>query len=182
MPGAIPHTRGDDAPNPKILTSPSPEPELTPGSSQPQEEPEQGEEEKEEGVFDPSEISKGNSRYITMYEVPDDLIVVYTLSDPRDLRIRYVGVTKNCKRRYMSHCNDPNRSIEAWVKDLNESGFDPLMTKLWESDEASSSRDALGQNIEQWWVGLLDDYGCDLLNRKVISYLWHMTKNDFGPA
>jgi len=60
---------------------------------------------------------------------------VYTLSDPRTGRPKYVGATKNPKNRFNQHTNNPhNEELEEWIKELQDKGEMPTMSLVRVSD------------------------------------------------
>lgn len=63
---------------------------------------------------------------------------VYTLTDPRDGSVRYVGCTGNPRTRYNSHVsrtNTRNRKRTKWVKELRRHGLSPVLTTLYWTDD-----------------------------------------------
>lgn len=89
---------------------------------------------------------------------------IYTLADPRDGFVRYVGKTTNLNERYRCHVN-PAKSINDhrtnWLRSLRKSGLTPVMEVLEEihSDDDSAWRDA-----ERFWIESLRCLGCKLVN------------------
>jgi hypothetical protein len=76
--------------------------------------------------------------------------VVYTLSDPRDNAVRYVGISKNIDRRIKEHlaCVGLNFKKNIWIQDL-------LINKM-KPDFTIIERDILGLNPakerERYWI------------------------------
>ncbi|TXK52355.1 GIY-YIG nuclease family protein [Pontibacter qinzhouensis] len=66
---------------------------------------------------------------------------VYSLSDPRDQAIRYIGVTINPKERLMSHYGDTygSRAKLDWIRDLRANELLPVMDII---EECSCNIDA----------------------------------------
>lgn len=88
---------------------------------------------------------------------------IYTLSDPRDGNIRYVGKTNSPKHRLSSHINGKGLVNESgrksdWVSELKIANLLPTMEIIEEvSDEDWSQR-------EKHWISTLKNQGYDLLN------------------
>ena len=50
---------------------------------------------------------------------------IYSLTDPFDLKIKYIGVTNNPENRSKNYRADKtfyNKSLQKWINDLHESG------------------------------------------------------------
>ncbi len=89
-------------------------------------------------------------------------VYIYTLSDPRDGSIRYVGKTTNPKVRLNSHINKietKDRRKSQWVESLTKDGMRPIMNIV---DEAISKGEAAQK--EQFWVNKCLSEGCTLFN------------------
>lgn len=54
---------------------------------------------------------------------------IYTLVDPRDGAVRYVGLSQDAEQRYRNHCHatDIVSSAYIWLKELKEQGLKPLL-------------------------------------------------------
>lgn len=51
------------------------------------------------------------------------MIYIYTLSDPISDEVRYIGITKNLKKRYREHIRESklnNRHKSTWIRSLSE--------------------------------------------------------------
>jgi hypothetical protein len=86
---------------------------------------------------------------------------VYELIDPRTQECRYIGVTKDVRRRVYQHSTGPfeGRSHRAnWLRQLTEAGFKPIFTVIEEVD------DALWAEREAFWIAARRDHGFDLTN------------------
>lgn len=76
--------------------------------------------------------------------------VVYTLSDPRDNAIRYVGISKNMGRRMKEHlaCVGLNFQKNIWIQDLLMNELKPTLTVI--------EKGILGLNAakerERYWI------------------------------
>jgi len=87
---------------------------------------------------------------------------IYSLTDPRDGRVRYVGKTTRPKGRLHSHICEAIRGRQEnhrthWVRSVIEAGHFPTMSIL-ESGEGD------WQAAEQKWIKTLRDAGCNLVN------------------
>lgn len=86
---------------------------------------------------------------------------IYTLSDPRTAKIRYVGKTVNLKRRLAGHigCDGRGNRKHSWVRSLTVLGLKPEMEviEVAGDDEWESS--------ERFWIALIKSCGAELLNR-----------------
>ena len=86
-------------------------------------------------------------------------IIVYTLSDPRDNHIKYVGITSRPKRRLYEHLNDDeNNKKSAWVKKLKSLELEPIYEVIEKTDLLNYSL------IEQYWISQFKSWGFELLN------------------
>jgi hypothetical protein len=62
---------------------------------------------------------------------------VYTLADPRDGAIHYVGISKDVKWRYYCHNTpqgDSTSRAYPWISRLKEQGLKPLLSVIEEVD------------------------------------------------
>lgn len=89
---------------------------------------------------------------------------VYALVDPRDRRIRYVGLTCNPAKRLRAHCLYGTTSLQGWVDDLKSGGALPEMQRLLGFDGTWPEAAAL----ELEWIRRMVAAGHDLLNSE-----WH---------
>jgi hypothetical protein len=70
------------------------------------------------------------------------LVSIYALSDPRDLRVRYVGQTLNPKVRMRQHVADSKRHdliVHRWIRKLARDGVLPAMTILDQIDQVAAN-------------------------------------------
>lgn len=56
---------------------------------------------------------------------------IYTLLDPRDLRVRYVGRAQNANDRRYGHSYEQAAGPRQWVADLANLGLAPVFALLW---------------------------------------------------
>ena len=86
-------------------------------------------------------------------------LFIYTLSDPRTLEVRYVGMTRNLNARLWSHCHDKSHNKRTcWIKSLSKIGISPSIELLEEADESN------WREKEKFWIETLKFYGCGLKN------------------
>lgn len=86
--------------------------------------------------------------------------IIYTLADPRDGCVRYVGKTNNMGERYYGHILDKyNNKKSRWIRSLELQGVYPSIEALeiLEPDDD-------WQEAERFWVENLRFLGCRLLN------------------
>lgn len=85
---------------------------------------------------------------------------VYTLSDPRDDTIRYVGMTCNPHTRLLKHIATPAaRTKRKWIHDLQDSGLKPVMTIIETLDDLEQAK-----RQEQDWIHYYCEQGTPLTN------------------
>ena len=87
---------------------------------------------------------------------------IYTLSDPRDNSIRYVGRTINTDQRYKQHLppNGPSTLEKRdWLLELRSLGLKPVMTTI---DQAKTRQEASTKETE--WIHRYTNEGVILLN------------------
>ena len=86
---------------------------------------------------------------------------VYTLTDPRDSQVRYVGVTTNPQHRLRCHISNTNdRQYKSeWVLELRAAGLKPEMTVV-----AQAANEADGLDLEKEWIERLTNEGYSLTN------------------
>ena len=88
---------------------------------------------------------------------------VYRLLDPRDLQIRYVGISKNAQQRFHEHCqtNGNNPDKDAWIKELKELSFAPILEVLATGLTCKEAQDQERELIHHYYHKL----GFPLTNR-----------------
>jgi hypothetical protein len=89
-------------------------------------------------------------------------IAIYTLNDPRDRRVRYVGKSNAPKRRLLEHINKPGTvGIGLWISELNTEGLRPILEVIeWCAISEWESR-------ECFWIGKFRENGDALFNLHV---------------
>lgn len=96
-------------------------------------------------------------------------LVIYSLSDPDTLAVRYVGQTNAPRTRWIKHLSNakaaakghrPQSHVGRWVLDLAAKGARPVLTILEgvESHAQAAAR-------ESHWIERLSGEGAALLNR-----------------
>lgn len=86
-------------------------------------------------------------------------IIVYTLTDPRDGLVKYVGITSRPTRRMVDHLNDKRNNLKStWVKSLKKLGLKPLFDVIDITDKENYSK------IEQYWISQMKTWGFPLKN------------------
>jgi hypothetical protein len=88
---------------------------------------------------------------------------VYTLSDPRNGAVRYVGCSGDAERRLKGHCSEARRDEDKspkslWIRELMNESLLPVV-KVIESGRGDSWYSA-----ESRWTTHFLDEGCDLVN------------------
>jgi len=87
------------------------------------------------------------------------LVFIYTLSDPRDGQIRYVGKSVDIKQRMFDHLREKKRTKKNhWIIGLQSEGLKPIMEVIEESNDSD------WQEAERFWITILRFYGFRLLN------------------
>lgn len=90
------------------------------------------------------------------------IVYIYSLRDPRDNALRYIGKTTNPKRRWHAHCKDFRTGHkDRWLKQLNSIGLKPIM-EIVETIENSNDLD--WQDRERWWIKSSMEAGHPLTN------------------
>lgn len=89
--------------------------------------------------------------------------VIYTLEDPRNMGVRYVGVThQEPTKRLCGHLSLAKKGakyhLSNWISSLQREGFAPLMT-IVDTGQGPGWGDA-----EIRWIQHYKDQGCDLTN------------------
>ncbi len=86
-------------------------------------------------------------------------VYIYSLKDPRNNEIRYVGKTVNMENRYHAHTNiGGNKKNDLWISELKALGFLPIMDILEVSDEEN------WDEAEKYWIAYGRDNGWKLNN------------------
>lgn len=94
---------------------------------------------------------------------------VYTLADPRDTGIRYVGLSKNAYKRYAMHLLIPSKKRtekDVWVKELLDMDTAPTL-KIIETVETKQQ----AEDREQYWIHYYLQIKTNLLNVAKTGYM-----------
>lgn len=92
------------------------------------------------------------------------MVKIYTLEDPRNGQIRYVGKTiQTLQKRLYSHCSEYRLQKEfshknSWIKQLKNLGLKPIIKLLDEVDNQD------WEIQEKSWISLLQSWGYNLTN------------------
>jgi len=86
---------------------------------------------------------------------------IYTLSDPRNNQVKYIGYSKNPKERYFNHlCTTKLKTKKnSWIKSLKRKDLNPILDLL---DECSSIEEV--HDLEVYWISQFKTWGFDLVN------------------
>lgn len=88
-------------------------------------------------------------------------VYIYTLADPTNGQIRYVGKTRNLFQRRHNHlnsCRDKNTHKRNWVNQLRRLGYLPVMEVI---DEVPESE---WKYWEKYWIQQTKSWGFNLVN------------------
>lgn len=88
---------------------------------------------------------------------------IYTLSDPRDASIRYVGLSKNAYKRYAMHLTIPAKKQtekDTWIRDLFKINSAPMLSIV----ETVETREE-AQERERYWIQHYFSLDAKLVNR-----------------
>ncbi len=87
---------------------------------------------------------------------------IYTLTDPIDLKIKYIGKTNNIKRRLKQHmlpsCLKFKNYKNNWLKKLKSNGTKPIIEILDEGNDVNID------TLEQYWISQFKAWGFNLKN------------------
>lgn len=86
---------------------------------------------------------------------------IYTLIDPRDDAIRYVGLTNDVYARFSQHlrCDSSNISKNAWIQELKDANQMLIMRTIDSVETFEQARER-----ERYWIKHHMKQGCSLLN------------------
>jgi predicted GIY-YIG superfamily endonuclease len=91
---------------------------------------------------------------------------VYTLTDPRDNQVRYVGITTNPDQRYRDHIAlvDYAPVKEAWIRDALANDAVPTLSIIDHADNESDAR-----ALEAYWILQFHLAGSKLTNKETAN-------------
>jgi|SRR6185503_3260124 len=86
-------------------------------------------------------------------------IEIYVLIDPRTSEIRYVGQSKNPKKRLRTHRYQCYSKITPWLRELEQAGIRPRLEVI------ANARDRVhGEQVEHHWIRYFRRRGVALFN------------------
>lgn len=91
----------------------------------------------------------------------EKVIYIYSLKDPRDYQIKYIGKTIDIDRRYKQHIKNytNKKSLKnSWISSLLQYGLQPMLEIVEICDESK------WQEREQYWIKYYKELGFDLKN------------------
>ena len=91
----------------------------------------------------------------------DKMVYIYSLKDPRDYQIKYIGKTVDIDKRYKQHIENytNQKSLKSsWVLSILRSGLLPIIEIVEICDESK------WQEREQYWIRYYKELGFDLKN------------------
>jgi group I intron endonuclease len=94
------------------------------------------------------------------------MIYIYTLSDPISDEVRYIGITKNLKKRYREHIRESklnNRHKSTWIRSLSELPKIDIIDTCWDMNYSF---------WEMYYISLFKSWGFKLTN--------HTNGGEFG--
>lgn len=96
--------------------------------------------------------------------IDDHINFIYTLSDPRDNSVRYVGVTCDPEARFTEHLYQRNGGEKSiWISELKDLGLKPVCTII-EKHDYTKSKESKGKR-EKFWIQHYANRGAKLFNR-----------------
>lgn len=87
---------------------------------------------------------------------------IYTLSDPRDGTVRYVGRTTNIYQRFYGHYSKSGGGTlrkQKWIIELRRLGLSPIMEIIEEVNWPNNLKER-----EKYWIRTYLEQGAPLLN------------------
>ncbi len=93
-------------------------------------------------------------------------VFIYSLSDPRNNEVRYVGKAVNIEKRFAGHLWEEKRTDRKtrWIKSLKQLGLKPILETL---EIIQDSDDNDWQERERFWITYLRFLGCRLTNLEI---------------
>ncbi len=89
------------------------------------------------------------------------MVYIYSLKDPRDYQIKYIGKASDVNKRYKQHIENytNQKSLKSsWVLSILRSGLLPILEIVEICDESK------WQEREQYWIKYYKELGFDLKN------------------
>jgi predicted GIY-YIG superfamily endonuclease len=93
------------------------------------------------------------------------IYVIYSLIDPRDESVRYVGISDNMPTRFMHHLRETgSRTAKGmWLAELKSYGLQPTI-KILEEMQARKTQRYLVEEREKHWIRVFEQSGASLTN------------------
>lgn len=88
-------------------------------------------------------------------------VTIYTLADPRDGQVRYVGKTINVEQRLRRHNRPDHTRKGKWIKSLKSAGLKPTL-EILETVQSKTKGD--WEDVERFWIESLRQMGFRLTN------------------
>lgn len=99
-------------------------------------------------------------------------IHIYTLSDPRDGAVRYVGMSKNPRQRWYQHNQgiDGSKAKIAWIQELRSLRLKSVLTIV---ETVPTDIPSEAWSYEKHWINFYTEQGANLTNLpNVIEEFW----------
>lgn len=94
-----------------------------------------------------------------------DVIYIYTITDPRNNLVFYVGRTKDPRQRFYAHLNTHQAKVSVPIKEIIEDGKKPLFNLIEECNNRNMDE------RELFWMQKYHSDGCKLYNRGFRNHL-----------
>lgn len=110
------------------------------------------------------EVDSGTARWLEEEVVAQRDATIYTLADPRDGKVRYVGVTLTPRKRLRQHLTTTMAlasPLGAWLRELRDAHKQPLMEVVAVVPEKERWK------AERRLITTMKEEGVDLLNQEV---------------
>lgn len=88
-----------------------------------------------------------------------EIYEIYHLSDPRDQSIRYVGMSKDAKRRLQRHLSQKDSPLMPWFQELAETRLKPILTIIETVQDKQQAKER-----EAYWIKYHAEQGAHLEN------------------
>jgi len=102
------------------------------------------------------EETKGQKRTTRQHQV-------YALVDPRDKKVRYIGISINPYTRLLHHLNEIENVKRAWLTELKQLGLSPDL-EILETIENIQDADIIALDREKHWIDNFLRSGSPLVN------------------
>jgi len=85
---------------------------------------------------------------------------VYALICPIENKIKYIGLSKNIKERFLQHCSNPLKTTKLWILKLKKNNQKPKLIILETTDKNN------GNILEKKWINFYNKID-KLLNKNL---------------